>query len=117
ETDGALGPLLVGSADVMPGVLALGLSLLPQLLQLLGGTIVEVGGARFDQGTGHLAVSIEAVGLPVGAMRPTDARALVPVEPEPEDRVEDLVLVLLGGPFEVGVVDPDDEDAAVMTGV
>src|SRR5690606_2452140 len=117
ETDGALGPLLVGSADVMPGVLALGLSLLPQCFQLLGGSVVEVGGARLDQGTGHLAVAIESVGLAVGAMRPTDARALVPVEPEPEDRVEDLVLVLLGGPLQVGVVDPDDEDTAVMTGV
>ena len=55
-----------------------------------------------------------ALGLAVRTVRPADVRPLVPVEPEPLERVEDVADVLLGGAVAVGVLDAEDERSAVM---
>ena len=44
------------------------------------------------------------------------AVALVPVQPQPGQRVDDRLVRLLGVPGRVGVLDPEDESAAVVPG-
>ncbi len=58
------------------------------------------------------AVDLGALRLPIAGR----GRPLVPVEPEPPHRLDDLVDVLLGGARAVGVLDPQDEDAAMVAG-
>ena len=58
------------------------------------------------------AIDVGALGLPIAGR----GRPLVPVEPEPPHRLDDLADVLLGGARAVGVLDPEDEDAAVAAG-
>ena len=50
-------------------------------------------------------------------MRSADVGALVPVEPEPAQPVEDAGDHLPRGPLGVGVLDAQDERAAVAPGV
>src|SRR5579875_2299093 len=54
------------------------------------------------------ALTSSAVAL--GALRLED-RALVPVEPEPAQRVDDLLDVLRGGALAIGIFDPQHEHA------
>ena len=58
------------------------------------------------------AVGLGALRLPIAGR----GRPLVPVEPEPPHRVDDLADVLLGGARAVRVLDPQDEDAAMVAG-
>ncbi len=62
---------------------------------------VAVGVARLEQ-------LRQPFGVALGPLVLAD-RALVPVELEPAQRVEDLGDVLVGGPLAVGVLDPQDE--------
>ena len=54
--------------------------------------------------------------LVIGAERAADLGAFVPVDPDPAEAVEDLADGVLDVPLLVGVVDPEDELAAVMPG-
>ena len=65
---------------------------------------VRVGAARFDQLGDPLAMAIAALGLA--------HRALVPVELEPAQGVEDLLDVLGSRALAVGVLDPEHEGSA-----
>src|SRR5512132_1598789 len=62
----------------------------------------------------HLAIDLEALGLPVGGVRPADVGALVPVDPEPPERVHHAVEGLLGDPRRVRVLDPQNEHPSVV---
>lgn len=78
---------------------------------LLGG---GVGCTRLEQARGDVAVDVTAQRLPVGLVRVADPD-LVPVQTEPAQmRVEDRGVALLGVPRGVGVLDPEDEGAAVV---
>src|SRR5205814_8501726 len=59
------------------------------------------------------AIALEALRLAVARRR----RALVPVDAEPLERVDDERNVLVGRARPIGVLDPKDERAAVVTRV
>ena len=80
---------------------------------LLGRAVVVVGVAGGDELLGHLPVTREPLRLEVGAVGAADARALVPVEPQPAQPVEDAVHHLGRRALDVGVLDAQDEGAAV----
>src|SRR4051794_1443904 len=62
----------------------------------------------------HRPVGVEAFRLTVGRKGPALVRALVPVEPEPAQRVVDLLLAVGAEACAVGVLDPQDERAALL---
>src|SRR5207245_6993089 len=90
-----------------------GLGRLALLLQQLGRAVAVVGTAGAAKSLGVITVQVEALGLTVAGCR----RALVPVEPQPLERVEDEADVLVGRARAVGILDAQDEDAAVMARV
>src|SRR5699024_7299141 len=65
----------------------------------------------------HVLVDLAALGLAVGAVRAADLDALVPVDAGPAHGVEQLVVGLLAVAGGVGVLDAEDELAAVVAGV
>ena len=77
-------------------------------LDLLGGRRVAVRGAGLEQPGQR--------GLVLLGPRDLGERALVPVELQPAQRVEDLLDVLLGRALAVGVLDAQDEAAASVAG-
>src|SRR5262249_60192080 len=83
------------------------------LLEHLGQAGAVVRPAGVEEPGRVVAVEVEALGLPVAGRR----RALVPVELEPPERVDDEADVLVGRARPVGVLDPGDEDAAVTARV
>ena len=76
---------------------------------LLLGAEALVGGAALEELPGRVEVAVEAVGLEVGP--------LVPVEAEPPQGRLDAVRPVLAGSFDVGVLDPQHERAALVAGV
>ena len=86
-------------------------------LDLLGGGEGLVQVARLEQLDGHLLVQVHALGLTVGLVRPSLAHALVPVQTQPGQGVQDGVEGLLGVTGGIGVLDPEDEGAPGVTGV
>src|SRR5262245_34016977 len=68
-----------------------------------------------DQLVGVLLVYLTTLTLTIRAVRTTDVRALVPFDAEPAQRVEDLLFGLAGRAQLVGVLDAQDELAAVLT--
>ncbi len=91
--------------------------LLADGLELFGCAEAAVGGAVGEEDVGVLAVDFGALGLAVGSEGATDVGALVPVETEPAEGVEDH---LLGGGDEAGavsVLDAEDEFAVALAGV
>ena len=86
-------------------------------LDLLGTRVGRVGLAGLHQSRHHIAVEIAALGLPVRAVRPTDLRTLIPVQPQPSQRVQDRGVTLLGISRGVGVLDAEHERPAGMPGV
>ena len=62
------------------------------------------------------AVGVEALGLAVGREGPAEVRALVPVQPEPGEGVVELRLAVLTEARTVGVLDAQDELAALLPG-
>ena len=83
------------------------------LLEHLGRAVAVVRPAGVEEASRVVAVEVEALGLPVAGRR----RALVPIELEPPERVDDEADVLVGRARPVGVLDPEDEDAAVTARV
>ena len=76
-----------------------------------------VGEAGRQQVLGHLQVQRPALALAVRLVRTTDARALVVVQAQPAEGVDDLVEALLAVPVGVRVLDPEDERATGMARV
>src|SRR6185436_10570923 len=60
----------------------------------------------------HAAIAIEAFGLEVRAIGTANLRALVPVDAEPAEPVEDPFDHLVRRALDVRVLDAEDEDAA-----
>jgi hypothetical protein len=85
-------------------------------LQLLGGAVAAVGVPRRQQPGGHVGVDVHPLRLPVRLVRAADLRTLVPVEAQPAHRGEQLLVRLLGVAGRVGVLDPEDQLAAVVAG-
>ena len=84
--------------------------------QLLGRAEAGIGLTLCEQALGGLLVKIQSLGLGVGAKIAADLGALVPVEAKPAHGAQDDLGVLVGGAGRVGVVDAQDEGAAVGTG-
>ena len=107
--------LLVGelaAEAVVP--LHLGAGRLAAGVDLLGRAVAVVGELRVGQLREHVAVEVAALGLAVRRMRAALAGPLVPVEAEPVHRAEHRVVRLLGAALLVGVLDAEDERAAVV---
>ena len=85
-------------------------------LQLLGRAEAAVGVPRPKERCGVRAVEIEALRLAIRSQRAAHLDALVPVETHPAEVLQDFRLRLPGGPFEVGVLDAEQEDAALAPG-
>ena len=112
-----LGGLVVGerlAAEAIGALLALGRGLLGGALGF--GAVVAIDVARGEQSVGGPAIALGPLRLEVGAERPADLGPFVPVDPDPAEAVEDLPDGILDVPLLVGVVDPQDELAAVMAG-
>ncbi len=62
----------------------------------------------------QIAVEIETFGLVVGTVRAAHPRPLVPVDPQPLQFIEEILLEGLGRPGPVGILDAQHKDAAVM---
>jgi len=65
----------------------------------------------------HSCVDLAALRLPVGLVRSTDTDALIPVDVQPAQRVEQLQIALLAVAGGVGVFDAKDHAAAGVPGV
>ena len=65
---------------------------------------------------GILPVRVLALGLAIGAVRTTHVGAFVPVQTEPAQRLENVLLGFCGTAGLVGVFDTQDKLAAVLTG-
>ena len=85
-------------------------------LDLLGGGegLVQVPG--LEQLGGDLPVEIHALGLAVGLVGAADAHALVPVQAQPGQGVDNGLKGLLGVAGGVGVLDTEDEGAPGVAG-
>ena len=81
-------------------------------LEALGGTEAVVRAASVDERGGVQAVQVKPLRLPVGTMRPADVRALIPLQAEPSEILENRRLRLARGPLDVGVFDAQDERSA-----
>src|SRR5699024_7692224 len=65
----------------------------------------------------HTLVDLAALRLATAAVGSADLHALVPADAEPAHGVEQLVVGLLAGAGGVGVLDAEDELAAMVAGV
>ncbi len=99
----AIGPLGPVGRGLLGGALGLG-------------AIVAIDVAGGDQSLGRPPVVLGSLRLVIGAVRPADLRPFVPVDADPAEAVEDSPDGVLDVPLLVGVVDPEDELAAVMAG-
>ncbi|CCH71629.1 hypothetical protein BN11_100019 [Nostocoides australiense Ben110] len=114
---GQFAPLRLGLAvaePVVSGGLLVLLLLLTHLLQPLGRAPAVVGLALPEQLLDIRLVCREALGLPVGPDRSADVGAFVPGQPQPVQGVEDLLLAVVAEAGAVGVLDPQDELAALL---
>ena len=87
------------------------------LLDLLGGRVGLVGVAGLEQAGGHVTVDVHALALAVGAVRASLTDALVPVEAQPLQGLDDLVEGLLGVAGGIRVFDAEDEGSSRVAGV
>ncbi len=84
---------------------------LPESVERLGGAATAIGASLRQQSLGMRAIDLRSLRLPVAMIR----RALIPREPEPAQGIDDGVDVFLRRARPIRVLDPEDEDAAVMT--
>ena len=102
--------VVVAELGVLPGGQPAGVDL------LVGGEgLVGVPGGQ--QLRGDVAVDLVPLRLPVGPVRAADLGALVPVQAQPAQAVEQVPVGLLGVAGGVGVLDAEDERAAGVPGV
>ena len=87
------------------------------LLDLLGRRVGLVGVAGLKQARGHITVDVHALTLAVGAVRASLTDALVPVEAQPLQGLDDLVEGLLGVAGGIRVFDAEDEGSSRVAGV
>ena len=83
-------------------------------LELLAGAEAAVRQPRLQQLGGDVGVDLTALGLHVRSVGTADLRALVPVQPEPGERVHQPSVGLGQVATGVGVLDPQHEGAAVV---
>jgi hypothetical protein len=83
---------------------------------LLGRRVVVVGMSRLNQARDRGLVVFDPLRLEVGRVGSFDFRALVPVESEPVQAVKNGLQNFGHVTLSVGVVDPEDEPATVLTG-
>ena len=104
EPQGARGEAAVAAPTVVAGrrVAGPGLHVLPR-------AVAEVGVAGLVQASGRGAVGVKPLGLAVGT--------LVPVDPQPAQRALDALGQLVAREGGIGVLDPEDERAALVAGV
>src|SRR4029079_19202612 len=72
---------------------------------------------RFHQAPQHVAIDLAAFRLPVRCMRSADVRTFVVVQPKPVQRVQQGEIALLAVALGVGILQPEHEGSAHMTGV
>ena len=115
-TAGLLGIKVAATALIaLEGVLAL-LSGLTVGVELLLGAEAGIGLALIPELLGGLLVQVQTLGLGIGAKVAAYLWALVPVQTQPTHGAQDDLRVLVGGTGGVGVVDAQDERAAVCAG-
>ena len=85
-------------------------------LQLLLRAEAEIGLAFLHQSLGVLAIQLEAIALAIGCVRAADIGTLVPIDAEPLEIVEKLVLEARLAARKIGVLDAQHHDAAGLTG-
>ncbi len=86
-------------------------------LQLLGRGVIVVRQPGVQQRVDGCLVETVALRLVIRSRVAADLRALVPVDPEPAEPVQDRLQRLVDVPLPVRVVDAQDETAAVAAGV
>ena len=99
----------IAARPIVAGRLLQALLVLPELVKTLRGAEAVVGVVVGQQLLDDLTVSRKPLGLEVRTIRPAHVRALVPVETEPPERVQDLLDRALDRPSLVRVLDADDE--------
>jgi hypothetical protein len=85
-------------------------------LGFFGTRVVAVGNSRSEELLDRRLIERQALGLVVGRVRPADLGPFVPVDPQPTETVEDRGQRIGQIPLRVGVVDPQDELAAMAAG-
>src|SRR5690606_28745728 len=80
--------------------------------QTLGSAEAAEGVALADQQLAVFTVDLAALALAVGAVGTANIRALVPIQPQPAQGVEDLLFRFGAGAHLVGVLDTQEELAA-----
>ena len=83
-------------------------------LEFLGRAVAGVGVTGLDEPARDIGVDVHALGLAVGAVVAADLGALVPVQPEPAQGVQQHEVGVLGVALGVGVLDAEDEGAAMV---
>jgi len=73
---------------------------------------MPAGQQRVDVG----GVAVQPFGLPVRSERSPDVGALIPVQAQPVQGIEDLLLAVLTEPRLIGVLDPQDELPPLLPG-
>jgi hypothetical protein len=86
------------------------------LVQLFGGAEAREGVAQVDQLLRVLLIDIAALALPVRAVGAADVRAFAPLDTQPAQGVENLLLRLAGRTQLIGVLDAQDELATMLLG-
>jgi hypothetical protein len=107
---------LAAAAIVHRGGGALGALLRSHLLQLFGRAEALVRLALLHQLARDALVNLQPLRLVVGRVRTADFGSLVPVQPQPAQRVQNRLLGTLHEARAVGVLDAHDEFAPVVAG-
>ena len=113
---GLLGIKIAATALIaLEGVLAL-LRGLAVGVELLLGAEAGIGLALVPKLLGGLLVQVQALGLGIGTIVAAHLGTLVPVQAKPTHGAQDDLRVLVGGTGGIGVVDAQNERAAVCAG-
>ena len=101
---------------VVAGRLMGGRGRLPAFVELIGRAVAAIRVALGEQPIGVGAVDVEPLRLTVRRVRSADVGALVVIDAEPPQILEHAGDGFLGDPARVGVLEPQDELAAVVAG-
>ena len=90
---------------------------LPRLLEFgrRAETLIRPSGSQ--QFGGNVGIHRHPLGLSVRAIRTTDLRTLIPIQPQPAHRRQQSLVALLRVPGAIGVFDPEHERAAGVSGI